>query len=100
MKRPPNLNEEIAAMAKSDSTGVPTVSIENHRSRGDEKLNNTNSSSSNATDAKRKRKKNRTQLVTAIRISVSFFSQSNVIFFLTNDFNMEISTATVRRNEA
>lgn len=73
MKRPPNLNEEIAAMAKSDSTGMPTLSIENHRSRSDDKSNNTNSNSSNATDAKRKRKKNRTQLVTAIRISVSSF---------------------------
>lgn len=71
MKGPANLNEEIAALAKLDSTGVPTVSNENHRSKGDEKLNNANSNSSNATDSKRKRKKNRAQLVTAIRISVS-----------------------------
>lgn len=71
MKRPPNLNEEIAAMAKSDSTGIPTMSTENHRSRDDEKLHNINSSKPNSTDSKRKRKKNRSQLVQTIRISVS-----------------------------
>lgn len=70
MKRPPNLNEEIAAMAKSDSTGIPTLSIENQRSRDDEKLHNASSNNPNSTDSKRKRKKNRSQLVQTIRISV------------------------------
>lgn len=74
MKRPPNLNEEIAAMAKSDSTGIPTISIENHRSRDDEKLHNINSNNPNSADSKRKRKKNRSQLVQTIRISVSISS--------------------------
>lgn len=71
MKRPPNLNEEIAAMAKSDSIGIPAMSTENHRSRDDEKLHNINSNKPNSSDAKRKRKKNRSQLVQTIRISVS-----------------------------
>lgn len=71
MKRPPNLNEEIAAMAKSDSNGMPTIAIENHRSRDDEKLSNVNSHNPSSMDSKRKRKKNRSQLVQTIRISVS-----------------------------
>lgn len=70
MKRPPNLNEEIAAMAKSDLTSMHTIIMENARARDEEKQTNATPKPS-ANDLKRKRKKNRAQLVQTIRISVS-----------------------------
>lgn len=67
MKRPPNLNEEIAAMA--NPTSMP-ISMENTRMRDEEKPLNA-VTKPNASDSRRKRKKNRAQLVQTIRISVS-----------------------------
>lgn len=71
MKRPPNLNEEIAALAKSDLGGTPsTMSMDNARARDEEKQTNAESKP-NSSDSKRKRNKNRAPLVQTIRISVS-----------------------------
>lgn len=72
MKKPPNLNEEIAAMAKSDSTCASTQSIESARSRDEEKQCNSIIKPSSH-EKQRKRKKCRSQLVQEIRISVSIF---------------------------
>lgn len=75
MKRPPNLNEEIAAMAKSDpSSMISMSSVENTRTKDEERQMNT-ATKPNSTDSKRKRKKNRAQLVQTIRISVSIISK-------------------------
>lgn len=71
MKKPPNLNEEIAAMAKSDSTCGSTQSIESARSKDEEKQCNS-IIKPNLHEKQRKRKKCRSQLVQEIRISVSF----------------------------
>lgn len=70
MKRPPNLNEEIAAMAKSDSASISMISMDNVRIRDEEKQISA-VAKPNSNDLKRKRKENRSQLVREIRISVS-----------------------------
>lgn len=79
MKKPMNLHEEIAAMAKSDSTGVSSISMENTRIK-DEERQNSSAVKSNSNEIPRKRKKNRAQLVQEIRISVSFAKFSNIAF--------------------
>lgn len=68
MKRPPNLNEEIAAMANASCTS--TQSIENNRVTDEDKQNNC-VSKTNTGEEKRRKKKCRKQLVQEIRISVS-----------------------------
>lgn len=70
MKRPPNLNEEIAAMAKSDPACISTLTIENIRAKGEEKQNTLDAKTS-TNEEQRRRKKCRAQLVQEIRISVS-----------------------------
>ena len=70
MKKPLNLNEEIAAMAKSDSSCISVQSVENTRIKEEE--NHCNAiNKSNMFEKQRKRKKSRSQLVQEIRISVS-----------------------------
>lgn len=70
MKRPPNLNEEIAAMAKSDPACISTLTIENVRVKGEEKQNTLDAKTS-ISEEQRRMKKCRSQLVQEIRISVS-----------------------------
>lgn len=72
MKKPLNLNEEIAAMAKSDSTGVSTQPTENVRARDEEKQSSLDTKVKDDAE-KRRKKKCRKQLVQEIRISVSCF---------------------------
>lgn len=71
MKRPLNLNEEIAAMAKSDPNSISTLSVDNNRSR-DEENHNMLMAKTNANQPQRRKKKCRALLVQEIRISVSF----------------------------
>lgn len=71
MKKPPNLNEEIAAMAKSDTACISIISTENIRAR-DEENQNTFVARTNSGEEKRRKKKCRKQLVQEIRISVSY----------------------------
>lgn len=70
MKKPPNLNEEIAAMAKSDLAGPSELSTDNSRYRDEEKQSSSMTKSSSG-DSKRKKLKCRAKLVKEIRISVS-----------------------------
>lgn len=70
MKKPLNLSEEIAAMAKSDPTCATTQSVEIARARDEEKQCNSIVKPSSH-EKQRKRKKCRSQLVQEIRISVS-----------------------------
>lgn len=69
MKKPPNLNEEIAAMAKSDTACISIISTEDIRAK-DEENQNSFIAKINAGEEKRKKKKCRKQLVQEIRISV------------------------------
>lgn len=75
IKRPLNLNEEIAAMAKSDTTCITNISTEGTRIKDEERQNHA-IIKSNTSESKSKRKKSRSQLVQEIRISVSFFFYS------------------------
>ncbi|XP_055314214.1 probable histone-lysine N-methyltransferase CG1716 isoform X2 [Sitodiplosis mosellana] len=68
MKRPPNLNEEIAAMAKSDPACISIISTENIRAR-DEENQNICVAKSNTGEEQCRKKKCRMQLVQEIRIS-------------------------------
>lgn len=68
MSKLPNLSEEIAAMAKSDSGHHSTPSSENNRMRDDEKLHSMNMKSS--AEKQYKKKKCRAKLVQEIRIDV------------------------------
>lgn len=79
MKKPMNLHEEIAAMAKSDSTGASAISMENVRIKEEERQNSS-AVKSNSNETPRKRKKNRAQLVQEIRISVSFTKFLHIAF--------------------
>lgn len=82
MKKPPNLNEEIAAMAKSDPTCISIQSVENIRARDEEKQNHS-VDKSNATE-QRKSKKCRAQLVQEIRISVNIKITDEIFIKLFN----------------
>lgn len=77
MKKLPNLNEEIAAMAKSDPTCISIQSIDNIRTRDEE--NQCNSVVKSNAIEQRKRKKCRSQLVQEIRISVNI---KNIVLFV------------------
>lgn len=70
MKNPPNLNEEIAAMAKSDSSHSSEFSTENNRHRDEEKQSNI-MAKPNTNDSENMQRKCRSKLVRQIRISVS-----------------------------
>lgn len=71
MKKMPSLNEEIAAMAKSDSTGMTSdLSIDSNHYRDDEKQSNSNTKASSSDVRKRNKSRSRAKLVQEIRISV------------------------------
>lgn len=77
MKKPPNLNEEIAAMAKSsDLSHSSELSTENNRHRDEEKQSYP-MAKPNTSDSKMKKRKCRSKLVQEIRISVSTHQQQH-----------------------
>lgn len=79
MKKPPNLNEEIAAMAKSDLSHSSELSMDNNRHRDEEKQNNL-MAKPNTSDSRKKKRKCRSKLVQEIRISVSASKPSSLAF--------------------
>lgn len=94
MKNPPNLNEEIAAMAKSDSSHTSELSTDNSRHRDEERQSNP-MAKPNASDSKKKKRKCRKKLVREIRISVStiygaFKFKNNQIQETINKYNNKI----------
>lgn len=86
MKKPPNLNEEIAAMAKSDSSHSSELSTENNRHRDEEKQSNL-MTKPNTSDSKMKKRKCRSKLVQEIRISVSITNQAPLNFSIHETLN-------------
>lgn len=72
MKKIPNLNEEIAAMAKTDAGGSASPAIVNVSSSADQECEKINSSVPND-DKPKSKKRCRDKLVQEIRISVSCF---------------------------
>lgn len=74
MKNPPNLNEEIAAMAKFDSSHSSEFSTDNNRYRDEDKQSNP-MAKPNTSDSKKKKRKCRSKLVQEIRISVGTTNQ-------------------------
>lgn len=81
MKKLPNLSEEIAAMAKTDSATVSSPAHANPSS-ADQECDKFNSTAKLDDAPKTKKKKRRDELVQEFRISVSFSHFVFIIFEL------------------